>query len=236
MANTDLGLLDLTETAGCACKVDSRALRVLRDSLNLKIEHLGLQDAGSFTFTVGRRRTRFAGSIDFIGPIARTPADYGVIAALHALSDLWASGVRPQVALVVAIWPRDSRLWPLLIEAVAAMQRTCEGLKCEILGGHTAYGDQPFLGLSVFGQKLKVPVKPAVKAGDYIWLTKPIGVGMAIGALKEGECSPEVEEHALAAMKTPNTCGLELNRNPLVKIVSDVTGFGLVGQLAELIK
>lgn len=236
MALTELGLLDLTETAGCACKVDSRDLGILRDRLNLKIEHLGLQDAGSHTFSIGRRKARFGGSIDFIGPIARTPEDYGIIAALHALSDLWASGVRPRVALVVAIWPRDSSLWPQLIEAVAAMQHACERVKCEILGGHTAYGDPPFLGLSVFGEKLKVSPKPAMQPGDHILVTKPLGVGIAIGAVKEGECPPETERDALAVMKTPNTDGLELNRNPMIKIVSDITGFGLVGQLAELVK
>lgn len=229
---TPLGILAYGDAAGCACKADwalmeeVRGLDMIRQAA---ASQLGLGDAAVLSVAGG-----FATSVDFIGPVARDAADYGYVAAAHAMSDLFAVGAVPTHALAIAAWPRDPSLHSGLLTALDGMRAAAADVGAVILGGHTAHCEQPLLGLCVFGRLDASPRKREIQAGDAVYLTKPLGSGVAIGALREGERIPELERAALMTMRTLNTAGHELARNDRVKLVSDVTGFGLIGQALRL--
>jgi len=230
-------MLALGESAGCACKADWSVVEALRQYIGSSADasQLGLLDASSISpFLTGLGVC--VATIDFIGPVSRTPEDFGAVAAAHALSDLYAVGAAPRCALVVAAWPRDPRLEGALKAAVEALTATAMSAGCVILGGHTSHSDQPLLGLSAIGERITLSRKQKFRDGDLIYITKPLGSGIAIGATKDAQCSPATEEHALRVMRDLNISGLQLHRNPGVKLVTDITGFGLAGQLLRLAK
>lgn len=230
----DLGLLRLGEGAGCACKADWGIVELLRLDPQLSDVdqlQLGLLDAGLLSPELD---TSGVASIDFIGPVSRAADAYGEIAAAHAMSDLYAVGAKPRNGLVIAIWPRGAALEPALHDAVRSLVKTSKAAGCSIIGGHTAHADQPLLGLGIFGTRLQLPHKPSVQAGDLLYLTKPLGSGISVGAIKEGVCPIETEHRATAVMRELNVAGLDLNCNSAVKLVTDVTGYGLCGQLLRM--
>jgi selenide,water dikinase len=150
------------------------------------------------------------------------------------MSDLYAVGVEPYAALAIAVWPRDPAVEPALHEAMEALIEACRKVGCIMIGGHTAYADQPLLGLCVIGEQNQISKKEPVRSGDLLYLTKPLGSGIAVSAIKEGVCSDRTEKHAVAVMRELNKLGIQLNHNPLVKIATDITGYGLCGQLLRL--
>ena len=231
---TQLGVLRFGTSAGCGCKVDWRishdlaGLPIIRDSLGVQ---LGLGDAARLDGFPGA-----AASIDFVGPVAREAADYGHVAAAHALSDLFASGVQPRHALVIAAWPREAdpqRNLPLVLDGVLG---ACRSMGVTVVGGHTVFSEQPLIGLCGFGDLVAGEKKAPLAPGDTVYLTKPLGSGVAITAMREESCPTELEAAALATMRAMNTVGLALNGDARVKMVTDVTGFGLAGQALRLVE
>jgi selenide,water dikinase len=233
VTSDDLGILAYGDSAGCACKADIgllddlRHLPLFQSALD---NQLGLFDAGSTTLPDG---SRIAATVDFIGPVSRDAYDYGYIAAAHALSDLFAVGAAPMCALALAVWPRQPEARKHLERALDGIHAALKDVGIGILGGHTAHSEQPLLGICAFGQ-MSAPAASQITDGDLVCLTKPLGIGVAIGAMRENSCPTELEEAALQVMRTMNSIGCRLALHPSVKLVSDITGYGLGGQALRL--
>jgi selenide,water dikinase len=176
-------------------------------------------------------------TVDFITPVVDHPESFGAIAAANALSDVYAMGGEPQVALVVCGVP-PSGLPP------GAMARIFRGGRdkaaeagCAIAGGHTIVDPELKYGLAVLGSLAggRSLAHPNARVGDRLVLTKPLGVGVASQALKQGSLAPEDLAQAVALMTTLNRGAKDAALAAGVRAATDVTGFGLLGHLHHLL-
>lgn len=175
-------------------------------------------------------------TVDFFTPIVDSPRDFGAIAAANALSDVYAVGGRPLFALGITGFPRDKLATGLLEAIVSGGAGKLAEAGVPVIGGHSVDDAEPKFGYAVIGE-----VNPdraigheGARAGDVLFLTKPLGTGLIATAIKRGLCPPDVERDAVAIMTT-------LNRNASAAMVeagataaTDVTGYGLIGHLANL--
>jgi selenide,water dikinase len=178
------------------------------------------------------------GTLDFFTPIVDDPYLYGSVAAANSLSDVYAMGGDPLFALAIAAFPDDEKTLPLLADVMAgAADKAREAGIC-IIGGHTIKDKEPKFGLSVTGR-----VHPdrmwhnrGAKPGDAIVLTKPLGTGIATSAIKWGICPKETEETVIASMSRLNANASRAGREVGISTATDVTGFGLIGHLMEVLE
>jgi selenide,water dikinase len=172
---------------------------------------------------------------DFFTPVVDDPREYGAVAAANSLSDVYAMGGEPVIALNIASFPAS--LPADVIEDVfrGGAEKAREA-GCAVVGGHTITGQEPTYGLAVVGfvDPRKMFLKTGVRAGDVLLLTKPVGVGVITTALKKGMASPASVAAALASMKTLNRDAARILAAHDVKGCTDVTGFSLLGHGLEL--
>ena len=174
-------------------------------------------------------------TLDFFTPIVDDPFLYGKIAATNSISDVYAMGGRPLTAMAIAGMPEE-----LPAEAIREIFRggaeVAKAAGCALVGGHTIKNPEPVYGLSVTG--LVRPGRHLAnahgRAGEVLVLTKPLGTGILSTAIKRGECPAGAEEAAVAAMTALNTAGTPVAEEGLARACTDVTGFGLLGHLAEM--
>ncbi len=172
---------------------------------------------------------------DFFTPIVDDPADYGAIAAANALSDVYAMGGLPLLALNIACLPPDL---PLEI-AQAIFKGGAEKIKesgAVLAGGHSIQDKEPKFGYAVIGiaEHDQIMLKGAAKPGDKLFLTKPLGMGVVTTAIKQEKANTEEIEEVTAWMKRLNLSARNLAVNLGVKACTDITGFGLLGHLIEM--
>ena len=186
-------------------------------------------------YRIARNRALVA-TVDFFTPIVDDPFAYGAIAAANAVSDVYAVGGRPLFALSITAFPRGKLGAGLLERIVAGGAAKLGEVAVPVVGGHSVDDPEPKFGYAVIGE-----VNPAraiahggASAGDVLFLTKPLGSGLVTTAIKRGLCPPELEAEAIAVMTS-------LNRTPSEQMVklgataaTDVTGYGLIGHLANL--
>jgi len=173
---------------------------------------------------------------DFFMPIVDDPVDFGRIAATNALSDVYAMGGTPILALTVLGMPIDK----LPIAAIQAIMQggvqVCREAGIPLAGGHSIDSPEPIFGLVVAGlvhpQQLRQ--NSTAQAGDRLVLTKPLGIGVMTTALKKGKLSDAGYRRVLGVMTQLNRVGSALAANPAVHAMTDVTGFGLLGHLLEI--
>jgi selenide,water dikinase len=174
-------------------------------------------------------------SVDFFTPIVDDPAAFGRIAAANALSDLYAMGARPLFALALAAWPRelDLDLFSRVLEGGASKAAEAG---CPVVGGHTIDDPEPKYGLAVTGIASPDALwrNAGGRAGDELYLTKPLGTGVISTAVKSEAAPPEVIGAAVASMERLNRDAADAAREAGPSAVTDVTGFGLCGHLHEL--
>jgi len=172
---------------------------------------------------------------DFFTPVVDDPREYGAVAAANSLSDVYAMGGEPVIALNIASFPAS--LPPEVIEDIfrGGAEKAREA-GCAVVGGHTITAQEPTYGLAVVGfvDPRKMFLKTGVRAGDVLLLTKPVGVGVITTALKKGTASPASVAAALASMKTLNRDAAGILAAHDVKGCTDVTGFSLLGHGLEL--
>ena len=186
-------------------------------------------------YRIARNRALVA-TVDFFTPIVDDPFAYGAIAAANALSDVYAVGGRPLFALSITAFPR-SRLGGGLLEKIVAGGAAKLGeAGVPVVGGHSVDDDEPKFGYAVIGE-----VNPAraighggASAGDVLFLTKPLGTGLVTTAIKRGLCPPELEAEAITVMTTLNRAAAERMVKVGATAATDVTGYGLIGHLANL--
>ncbi len=176
-------------------------------------------------------------TVDFFPPIVDDPYTYGAIAAANAMSDVYAMGGQVLFALNVAGFPRD--LPKAIIAAIftggADKVREAGGV---VAGGHTVVDAEPKYGLCVTGRvhPKRVFIKGGLKAGQRVFLSKPLGTGVVATAAKDGACEPAVLHAAVASMLRLNRVAAEVAQETGTTGATDITGFGLLGHTAEMVE
>lgn len=177
-------------------------------------------------------------TVDFFTPIVDDAATWGRIAAANALSDLYAMGATPLFALSLVGWPREKLPLELLGEVQGGMAEICARARCPIVGGHSIDSLEPHVGLVAFGEAHpeQLLTNRQARAGDVLVLTKPLGTGILSTALKRGLIGePEMAE-AIASMTTLNEGAMRAALSQGVRAATDVTGFGLLGHLGNILR
>jgi selenide,water dikinase len=178
-------------------------------------------------------------TVDFFTPVVDDPYQFGAIAAANSLSDVYAMGGRPVLALNVVGFPRKSDVAPLsmLAEILRGGAEKAREAGIDIVGGHTVDDKEPKYGLCVTGfvHPKEYWANVGGGAGDRLVLTKPIGTGIVTTALKAGTASEEAARMAIETMATLNRAAAEIGREVGVRACTDITGFGLLGHLREML-
>ena len=173
---------------------------------------------------------------DFFMPIVDDPFDYGRIAATNALSDVYAIGGKPIMALAIAGFPMDKMSTDQVRQILAGGTQACADAGVPIAGGHTIDAPEPIYGLAVVGlvHPDKIKRNDDAKPGDVLILGKGLGVGILGAAINKNELSPEGYQEMVESTTKLNSIGADLADMAGVHAVTDVTGFGLMGHLLEL--
>jgi selenium donor protein len=177
-------------------------------------------------------------TVDFFTPIVDDPYDWGRISAANALSDIYAMGATPLSALQIAGWPRDTLPLDMLGDVFRGGLAVLEEANCLLLGGHTIADDEPKYGLSVIGtvHPDDLVTNSGALAGDVLVLTKPLGSGVVATGIKRGVVDDVIVAPVVAAMTTLNAGAAKAMRRIGAHAATDITGFGLLGHLGEMIR
>ena len=238
-------LTDYSHGAGCGCKLSPADLRtvlgLLRHPGGPTDPHLlvGFDTADDAAVYQLRDDLAAVVTTDFFTPVVDDPYDWGRIAATNALSDVYAMGGAPLLALNLVAWPREGLGFDLLarvLDGGADVVGTAGGV---VAGGHSIDDPEPKYGLAVLGvvHPQRVLRNAGARPGDLIVLTKPIGLGVVATAVKRGVAEPPLVETAVTVMTTLNVDARDaaLAVDPAVHAATDVTGFGFLGHLRELL-
>lgn len=238
---SEIKLTQYSHGAGCGCKI---APGVLDNILKTHASHGGhfpellvgneeRDDAAVFDLGDG---TAVVSTTDFFMPIVDDPADFGRIASVNAISDVYAMGGTPLLAIAILGWPINT-LAPEVANAVIEGARSaCREAGIPLAGGHSIDSPEPIFGLAVTG-RLKIEnlkKNGGATPGCQLFLTKPLGVGILTTAQKKGVLKPEHAHIAPESMKKLNKVGERFGVHSFVKAMTDVTGFGLLGHLSEM--
>ncbi|HWL66123.1 MAG TPA: selenide, water dikinase SelD, partial [Actinomycetota bacterium] len=175
-------------------------------------------------------------TVDFFTPVVDDAFAWGRIAAANAMSDVWAMGGRPALALNLVGWPR-SLGFELLGRVLDGAAEACSEAGVAIVGGHSVDDPEPKFGLAVTGfvHPDRVVRKRGGVPGDDLILTKPLGMGIVSSGIKDGKTSDETGQEAMRIMGTLNKGAAEVMVEVGVHAATDVTGFGLIGHLLEML-
>jgi selenide, water dikinase len=175
-------------------------------------------------------------TVDFFTPIVDDPYDFGAIAAANALSDIYAMGAKPLTALNLVAFPKDGPI-EFLAEIMRGGAEKAQEAGVSIIGGHSIDDKEPKYGMAVTGiiHPDKIVQKVGARAGNALVLTKPLGTGIISTAIKMGRASKEMVAAVTASMKTLNKAASEAMVESGVKGATDITGFGLLGHLHEML-
>jgi selenide,water dikinase len=177
-------------------------------------------------------------TVDFFTPIVDDPFTYGAIAAANSLSDVYAMGGRPITALNLLGVPTDKVDAATIAAILRGGATKVKEAGCALIGGHTIRNPEPVYGMSVTGivHPKRILTNANAKAGDLLVLTKPLGTGIATTAIKRGIASEKLAARVVRAMKQLNGAGADVAERRLVKAATDITGFGLLGHLANILR
>jgi selenide,water dikinase len=233
-------LTSLSHGGGCGCKIAPGVLsEILKDQIALPMPKellVGIETADDAAVYQLNDEQALIATTDFFMPIVDDPFDFGRIAATNAISDVYAMGGKPIMALALVGMPINV----LPLETIGAVLRggesMCKEAGIPIAGGHTIDSVEPIYGLVVMGLVHPKQVKrnADAKAGDVLVLGKPLGVGILSAALKKDALSTDGYAQMIANTTKLNKPGAELAQLPGVHALTDVTGFGLLGHALEL--
>ncbi len=235
-ALSDVRLTGLAHGGGCACKIPAGELEdavrglVGQGGPDVLVGLDAGDDAAAVRIADG---TAVLSTADFFTPVVDDPYDWGRIAAVNALSDIYAMGGRPVVAINLVGWPREVLSMELLTEVLRGGLEAGRAAGCPVLGGHTVDDPEPKYGMAVTGlaDPDRLLRNDAAAPGMPLTLTKPIGVGVLNNRHKQ---TGEVFEQAIASMTTLNAEASAAALAADVRAATDVTGFGLLGHLHKM--
>jgi selenide,water dikinase len=231
-------LTDLASCGGCAAKYSAARLEeLLRGFVPVEAENLlvGLAPADDAAVYRLDDERALIFTLDFFPPVVDDPADYGAIAATNALNDVFAMGGTPLLALSIAAFPEELPVG-MLAAIFAAADAQVRAAGALLAGGHTIRDAEPKYGLAVVGMVHPDGVWPknGARAGDALFLTKPLGTGLIMTGYKKGLAGAMQLERAVRWMRTLNKDAADVLRPFEPNAVTDVTGFGLFGHAHEM--
>ena len=233
-------LTSFSHGAGCGCKISPKILDSILKSDTPKKHHPLLlvgnesrDDAAVYDWQNGEA---VISTTDFFMPIVDDPFDFGKIAATNAISDIYAMGGTPLMAIAILGWPIDKLAPEIAAQVLEGGRAACAEAGIPLAGGHSIDSPEPIFGLAVTGKVKKEELKQndTASAGCQLYLTKPLGVGILSTAQKRGIVTTEDLSRAVKQMSTLNSFGTKLGPLGYVKALTDVTGFGLFGHLVEM--
>lgn len=236
-------LTSFSSGGGCGCKIPPQQLSdILSDihSTALFPPQLMVGFSGSDDAAVWRLSDEqsIIATTDFFMPIVDDPYDFGQIAATNALSDIYAMGGQPIMALSICAMPVERVGVPVVKKILEGGQNICRQVGVPMAGGHSIKSTEPIYGLAVIGlaHPKNIKTNSQSRNQDDIILGKPLGTGIYSAALKKGNLPSELYKHLIAGTTKMNTPGAALAHLPGVHSMTDVTGFGLLGHLFEMCK
>ncbi|WP_299728542.1 selenide, water dikinase SelD [uncultured Endozoicomonas sp.] len=236
----DVKLTEYSHGAGCGCKISPQVLdSILKTNLTLPefpalvVGNSSKDDAAVMDIGNGEG---IISTTDFFMPIVDDPFDFGRIAATNAISDIYAMGGNPIMAIAILGWPINTLSPEVAAKVVDGGRQACADAGIPLAGGHSIDAPEPMFGLAVTGRVLLEHLKrnDQAVAGHKLFLTKPLGVGILTTAQKKKRLKEEHQHIATEAMCTLNKIGADLALLNGVSAVTDVTGFGLLGHLLEV--
>ena len=242
MTSSTIRLTQYSSGAGCGCKISPKILdEILAGTgtaappdARLIIGNDMRDDAAAWLLDDGD--TLLLATTDFFMPIVDDPFDFGRIAAANAISDIYAMGGRPALALAVLGWPLEQLPPEVAREVIRGARAICAEAAIPLAGGHSIDSPEPIFGLAVNGlvKRAHLKANQGARPGDLLYLTKPLGVGILATAEKKGRLRAEDVGKATASMTRLNSVGAAFALLDAVHAMTDVTGFGLLGHLLEM--
>lgn len=240
MTEQAIRLTQYSHGAGCGCKISPKVLETILHSEqkkfvdpNLLVGNETRDDAAVYDIGNG---TGIISTTDFFMPIVDDPFDFGRIAATNAISDIYAMGGKPIMAIAILGWPIDKLAPEIAQKVIEGGRYVCEQAGISLAGGHSIDAPEPIFGLAVTGIVSTEQIKKnsAAKAGCRLFLTKPLGIGVLTTAEKKSKLRDAHKGLATEIMCQLNKPGAELAKIEGVEAMTDVTGFGLLGHLSEI--
>jgi selenide, water dikinase len=240
MQTEQIRLTQYSHGAGCGCKISPKVLdEILQSNISmpdndkLLVGNHSKDDAAVYDLGNG---TALISTTDFFMPIVDDPFEFGRIAATNSISDVYAMGGNPVLAIAILGWPIDKLPASVAQKVIEGGRSVCKEAGIPLAGGHSIDSPEPIFGLAVNGivdiNHLKKNNTATV--GDYLFLTKPLGVGILTTAEKRGLLKKEHRSIAAKQMMQLNKIGAALGKIKGVTAMTDVTGFGLLGHLTEM--
>ncbi|WP_287600636.1 selenide, water dikinase SelD [Thiothrix sp.] len=240
MNNAPIRMTEYSHGSGCGCKIAPAVLDVILHSTlppdvcdALLVGNSSRDDAAVYDLGNG---TAVISTTDFFMPIVDDPFTFGRIAATNAISDIYAMGGKPLMAIAIFGWPLDKLPPEVGREVVEGGRKACQDAGIPLAGGHSIDAPEPIFGLAVTGIVPTAHLKQnsTATAGCQLYLTKPLGIGILTTAQKRKVLLPEHSNLAIEVMCQMNSLGAELGQLSGVTALTDVTGFGLGGHLREM--
>jgi selenide,water dikinase len=233
-------LTQYSHGAGCGCKISPAVLdKILHSDFpkssfpSLLVGNESKDDAAVYDLGDG---TCIVSTTDFFMPIVDDPFTFGAIASVNAISDIYAMGGNPLMAIAILGWPINKVPAEVAQQVLEGSREVCQRAGIPLAGGHSIDCPEPVFGLAVTGKLKKENLKrnDTAKQGSLLYLTKPLGIGIITTAQKKGIVKDEHLKKATDTMLTLNSIGAAIGELAYASAMTDVTGFGLLGHLCEM--
>lgn len=240
MQNEPIRLMQYSHGAGCGCKISPKVLEQILHTEqakfidpNLLVGNETKDDAAVYDIGNG---VGIVSTTDFFMPIVDDPFDFGRIAATNAISDIFAMGGKPIMAIAILGFPINKLPAEVAQKIVDGGRFACQQAGIALAGGHSIDSPEPIFGLAVTGiiSTEQVKKNASAQADCDLYLTKPLGIGVLTTAEKQGKLKPEHQNLARNVMCQMNLIGAEFAKVDEITAMTDVTGFGLLGHLTEI--
>jgi selenide,water dikinase len=234
-------LTQFSKASGCGCKIAPAVLEEILSGCkqditfkNLLVGNETKDDAAVYELEDGNC---IISTTDFFTPIVDDAFDFGKISACNAISDIYAMGGKPLMAVAILGWPIDKIPAAIAQQVIKGAQKICTKAGIPLAGGHSVDTQEPLFGLAVTGIVKKEHIKKnnTVNENDILYLTKPLGIGILSTALKRGLLDDKDYQLLIEQTTTLNSIGQKLGALSYVNAITDVTGFGFAGHLLEML-
>lgn len=240
METSTVRLTQYSHGAGCGCKISPQVLSEILQKIppqardpRLLVGYDTRDDAAVYAID---DHQAMISTTDFFMPIVDDAFDFGAIASVNAISDVYAMGGRPVLAIAILGWPLDKLAPGLAGDVLRGARDACTRAGIPLAGGHSIDAPEPIFGLAVTGmiERSRIRSNNLARVGDELYLTKPLGIGILTTAQKRGLLQDEDFQAVRNLMLELNDIGTELSAVDAVHSMTDVTGFGLLGHLLEM--
>jgi selenide, water dikinase len=232
-------LTEYSKGGGCGCKIAPSVLQQIVHTENkFPFQHLlvGIDSNDDAAVYQINKEAAIISTTDFFMPIVDDAFDFGRIAAANSISDIYAMGGTPMMAIAILGWPIDKLPVSEAKKVLEGARAICKEVNIPLAGGHTIDSNDPIFGLAVTGAASLTHLKRnnTAQPGDLLFLTKPIGVGIVSTSVKRKLIKDEHYKNLVQQLTTVNKIGEALGKLEGVHAMTDVTGFGLLGHLTEM--